>query len=400
MTFGTCLLLVASVLATACGGSTTTLTEVSAAPDAVRCQTSFSAGPSSVPADGSRISVNVIAGRECSWTARSDASWAQVSPASGQGEAPITVTVSANPEARARSGAVVVNEARLSLTQEAAPCRYELSTTQLRMSQDGGRTSVRVSTPGGCAWRATSNAPGWARVATDSGTGAGTVEIDVSSNPGPARSTTISIQGTTLTLSQEARTTPTPTPDPDPGPNPSPNPTPPPGPTCSYDIDPSDRSFGASGGDGTVRVSTANQCSWNATAGEAWIDLSGSNGTGNDTIRYRVAANPSTSPRTGTISVRGRTHTVRQEGAPSGGGGGGGGSGEERIEISGRAFLVDGSCPNLSFLVNFRRVFTTGDTRFRGGCDNLRSGAEVSVEGRVQSDGRIRATEVRVRDDD
>jgi hypothetical protein len=54
----------------------------------------------------------------------------------------------------------------------------------------------------------------------------------------------------------------------------------------------------------------------------------------------------------------------------------------------------------VGFVVEFRRVFTNGDTKFRGNCRNLRSGVEVDVEGRLQSDGRIRATEVRVRGGD
>jgi hypothetical protein len=134
---------------------------------------------------------------------------------------------------------------------------------------------------------------------------------------------------------------------------------------------------------------------------QSWIELSGSNGTGTNSFSYRVAENTSTSARTGTITVSGRTHTVRQDGAPASGGGGGGGGGEEKVEVSGRAFLVGGSCPSISFLLDLvRRVFTTSDTRFRGSCGDIHNGTSVRVEGRLQSDGRIRATEVRIRDDD
>jgi hypothetical protein len=62
--------------------------------------------------------------------------------------------------------------------------------------------------------------------------------------------------------------------------------------------------------------------------------------------------------------------------------------------------LVEGSCPSIGFLLELRRVFTNGETRFRGDCRSIRTGTDVRVEGRVQSDGRVRATDVRVRNDD
>jgi hypothetical protein len=136
-------------------------------------------------------------------------------------------------------------------------------------------------------------------------------------------------------------------------------------------------------------------CTWNASSDSGWLSVNGASGTGPGTVNYTVASNNVNNSRTGVISVAGRTHTVRQDaGSPP--------PDEDRpTEVSGRAFFVEGSCPNLSFVVDLRRVFTTADTRFRGGnCGDLRWGTEVRVEGRVQSDGRIRATEVRVRDDD
>lgn len=392
MTFGSLVAAVLAALASACGGATTTTISEITGPDTVRCQTAVATNPPTFPHTGSRATLTVVSERECSWTAASEASWAQVSPASGQGESPLTVTVNANPDAQTRTTALVINHTRLSLTQEPAPCRFELGRTQERMSHEGGRTNVQVTAPGACAWRASSN-ESWIQVSPQNGSGTGTVEILVTANAAGHRTATITIAEQAFTLVQEARP---PTPSPSPGPSPGP----PPDPTCSIAIDSAERSFGADGGDGSFRVIAPPGCAWRASSSVSWIDISGSSGTGNDTVRYQVAANTTTSARSGSITVGGQAHTVRQEGAPAGGGGGGGG-GEERIELSGRAFLVDGSCPSLSFLVDFRRVFTTGDTRFRGGnCGDVRSGVEVRVEGRVQPDGRVRATDVRIRDDD
>ena len=385
-----------AALAAACGGSTTSISEI-AAPDAVRCQTSVATTPSTVPHSGSRVTLNVVADRECSWTARSEASWAQVTPSSGQGQGSLAVTVAANPDPSARSAAIVVNDSRLSLSQEAAPCRFQLGSSRNQLSHDGGRTAVSVTTSNGCAWRAASNAA-WARVLTDSGVGSGTVEIEGSANPGGERTATISIADQSMVVVQDAR--PTEAPPPSVGAPPAP----PPNPSCTITLDSSERSFGAAGGSGAIRVTAPPNCGWRATASASWVELSGASGTGTDTVGYRVAANTTTAARTATVTIGTRTHTVRQDALAvvGGGAGGGGGGGEEqRVELSGRVLFFEGSCPSIGFVLEGRRVFTNGDTRFRGGdCKNIGWGTEVRVEGRLQSDGRVRATEVRVRDDD
>lgn len=375
------------MLASACGGSTA-VTEVTG-PDAVRCQTALSPSPGTFPASGSRVTLTVTAARECTWNASTDASWAQITPTSGQGETTLTVTVAENPDARVRSGAIAVNESRLSLSQEAAPCRFDANPSTIRLSHEAGQTSVNVSATGGCSWRASSGVP-WARVLTASGTSSGTVQIEVSSNPGAARSTTLTIADRSVTVEQAGAPS-------EPGePPPSPPPSPP-APGCSIALDPPDRSFPSSGGDGTIRVTTQPGCRWSAASNADWIDVNRGNNVGSDTIRYRVSSNGADA-RTGTILISGQSHTVRQEAAPAPPPNPGGG---ERVSVSGAAFFVAGSCPNLQFLVNFiRPVVTDGDTNFKGKCSDIRNGTRVKVDGRIESGGRIRATKVDVDEDE
>jgi hypothetical protein len=313
----------------ACGGTTTTtVSEVAAGPDAVRCLTSV-APPGTIPHSGSRVNLTVVAARECSWNARSESDWVGVEPATGQGQGTIVVNVATNPAASTRSGTIVVNDTRLSVTQEPAPCTFRLGSPSAQISFDGGRASVSVTTPGGCAWRASSNAQAWARVLTDSGTGSGTVEIEVAPNTGSERSTTIAIADQSFTLLQTARPPELP---PSAGPPPA----------------------GGGGGSGSGGGGSGGQGGGG----------SGGGGGGNG----------------------------------GGGGGGGGGGNEPRIDLSGAALFVEGSCPSIGFLLEFRRVFTTGDTKFRSGsCSDIRFGTSVEVEGRVQSDGRVRATDIRIR---
>jgi hypothetical protein len=62
-------------------------------------------------------------------------------------------------------------------------------------------------------------------------------------------------------------------------------------------------------------VIVVNGCNWNATSNVSGITItSGSSGSGNGTVYYSVAANTSTSSRTGTIIIQGQTFTVNQDG--------------------------------------------------------------------------------------
>jgi len=84
---------------------------------------------------------------------------------------------------------------------------------------------------------------------------------------------------------------------------------------CTFDIDPTSRSLGASGGTGSVAVAAGTGCAWTAVSNAAWIHVtSGANGSGNGSAGYSVDANQTTSSRTGTLTIAGRTFTVNQGG--------------------------------------------------------------------------------------
>jgi len=91
-------------------------------------------------------------------------------------------------------------------------------------------------------------------------------------------------------------------------------------PACTYSISPTSGTFGASGGSGVVSVTAGAGCSWTAASNISWITItSGASGSGGGTAGYSVAANTSSTSRTGTLTVAGQTHTVTQAGAaPSG----------------------------------------------------------------------------------
>jgi hypothetical protein len=106
-------LAIAAVLAAAACGSTA-ISELTG-PDPVRCQAALSTPQAPLSSAGAQLSLAVSAARECTWTATSEASWMRVSPASGQGQATLALAVDANATAIARSGSVMLNDARVTL---------------------------------------------------------------------------------------------------------------------------------------------------------------------------------------------------------------------------------------------------------------------------------------------
>jgi hypothetical protein len=89
---------------------------------------------------------------------------------------------------------------------------------------------------------------------------------------------------------------------------------------CSYSILPQSESFPASGGGGSIAVTTQGGCLWKAINNDSWIVMvpGTESGIGSGSTSYTVASNTGTNPRTGTITIGPQTFTVMQEGASCG----------------------------------------------------------------------------------
>jgi hypothetical protein len=283
--------LLGAVLAAACGSSS--VTNVTA-PDNTRCAASVTADPVTVVPDGGTVTVTIAAERECTWSARSDASWLLVRRTSGQGNDTVAATVSRNEQPVSRSASLTVNDQRLTITQQPRPCDLSLQGLAGTIPFTGGTGTMRVTTIAGCAWTATSSAP-WLLVQTSAGSGTADIRFDVLANDGPAREATITVAGQTTIISQAAVVT---------------------APVCTYTIDSQAQAFPVSGGPGSVTVSTLPDCAWTATGGTSWVTLLTTSGNGPGDARYQVSANTTTQARQTTLTIAGRVHTVTQPGLP------------------------------------------------------------------------------------
>jgi hypothetical protein len=292
------------------------------------------APPQNIGATGGPGVVSVTAQPECPWTVSSQANWiSNVSPSSGQGAGKVEFVAAANEVPSIREAEIVINDNRVRVMQEAAPCRFGIDPERRTMAAGAANASIAVSTHEACRWTARSNAE-WITIASGAeGAGNGTVTIRVTANSGGVRTSTVTIGDRTHTIVQQ-ETAPAPSPNPPspnppspnpPSPNPpSPNPpsppppapNPPTPPSCNYTIDRTSQTIGAAGGSGQVGVTTTAACSWTAVSNAtAWLTVTSAGaGTGNGSVGFTAAPNTG-AERSGALTIAGRTFTVTQSAA-------------------------------------------------------------------------------------
>ena len=168
-------------------------------------------------------------------------------------------------------------------------CTYSIFPTSRSFTEAGGTGTVDVMTQPGCTWTASESASWIAITSGSSGNGSGTVTYQVAANTGGARSATITAAGRSHIVSQTSGT------------------------GCSVTIDPVTSLFPWQGGSGAVKISAAPDCGWVASPTDPWIVLtSPSFGTGPSSLTYDVDENGGP-PRTGTVFIGDKIHTVDQD---------------------------------------------------------------------------------------
>ena len=263
----------------------------------------------SIDANGGRLDVAVSAQAGCAWTAVSNAAWLSIATgATGQGPGAVTVVVQENDAPERRTGTLTIAGQTYTVTQGEAvtpipippidsTCTFTVEPLADQVAAEGGAGAIRVATSAStCKWGAASAVP-WIRVdgGTDE-TGSGQIRYVVSPNTtASARAGTVIVAGVVVTITQAAAGLP-------------------PAPPCTFTIAPVTTSFAGDGGASEVAVTaSAETCAWTAQPAVAWITIQGSaGGTGSGRLRFVVAANPSTSPRSGSLVVAGTGLTITQ----------------------------------------------------------------------------------------
>ncbi len=261
------------------------------------CDYSILPNSQSFASSGGIGSVSVTTQSGCTWTLSENLSWVTItSGSSGSGNGTVSYSVAANTDTSSRTGTITIAGKTFTITQSSAiTCNYSISSVSESFGASGGTGSVSVTAQSGCTWTV-SESLSWVTITSgSSGSGNGTVFYSVAANTDTSsRTGTITIAGKTFTITQSSAI------------------------TCNYSISSVSESFGASGGTGSVSVTTQNGCSWTVQNNAvSWIIVTSiSSEIGNGMVSYSVAANTDTSSRTGTITIAGKIFTVVQSGIP------------------------------------------------------------------------------------
>jgi len=83
-------------------------------------------------------------------------------------------------------------------------------------------------------------------------------------------------------------------------------------PACTFTIQPTTLSIGATAGTSPISVQAGAGCAWTSTSNATWLTFSGASaGTGNGSVTISAAANTGIA-RTGTVTIAGQTLSVTQ----------------------------------------------------------------------------------------
>lgn len=262
------------------------------------CTFALSATSMTMSAAGGAGSVSVTTGNQCAWTASSGAAWITATGGtSATGSGAFTFSVAALSGTASRSGTLTVAGQTVTVTQQGAACTYTLLPPTRTVDAAGATASFDVNTDATCSWTAASTASWLSVVSGGSGSGNATVTYRAAANPDAAtRTGSINVGGSSHVVTQMGAA------------------------ACTVDLNKLSDTFPTGGGTGSFDVSAASTCAWAAVSNVSWArvtDPASGSGTGSRRVTYAVDANPNAGPRSGTISVGGRTFTITQAGTTS-----------------------------------------------------------------------------------
>ena len=277
-----------SLVVSGCGSSATTVTSPSSL---TRCSVSASGG-GTLPAGGGTGRISVSAERECSWSAKAEGAWLSIKAGTaGQGDGAVEFSAAPNPDPASRRGAVVLNEQRIEVMQEAAECTIALDGDSAAFPRSGGEGRIDVKASSAlCEWQVAADESWIVLRSGAAGKGNGQIAFEVAATSGPPRDGTIRVAGQRFTVSQSDG--------------------------CTYRVAPLTHSVGSTGGPVSVGVTSPEGCEWRASSGVAWIALNGpASAKGNGTVLFTVA--PTAASRSDTVSVAGQPVSISQSASPA-----------------------------------------------------------------------------------
>jgi len=263
----------------------------------------------SFPVAGGTGTFDVSAPSTCAWGAASSVGWVRVTEPGGgigSGSRRVTYVVDANPGAGSRSGTMTVGGRTFTVTQVGTTaCEYSVAPVDFRACPYTVASTVAITTSAGCPW--TSSTPAsWLTIGSGlSGAGPGAIAFSMTGNyDAGERQANIEVRWPTPTAGQNVRVVQA---------------------GCLYGVTRDTIDVAAAGGDyffDVVSQSTDTKCGgalqdgccWTAQTAAPWVTIRSTTQCGDDRVSFRVAANATGAARSATITLRGKTVTIRQAG--------------------------------------------------------------------------------------
>jgi hypothetical protein len=234
----------------------------------------------SAVATAGSYTVNITA--NVAWTATSNQTWCSITPASGEGNGVLTITVAENTALEARTASITVKAGALTKTVVVAQLgvapALSVDVTAINVTAEAADSTVEITS--NLAWTATSSAA-WCLVSPTSGNGSGTLTITIAENTSlEARTATITVSAgdltQTVTVAQSGAT-----------------------PVLSVDT----TKINAVADAESYEIKITSNLAWTTTSNAAWCSITPASGEGNGVLTINVAENTSDGSRTATVTV-------------------------------------------------------------------------------------------------
>jgi hypothetical protein len=256
------------------------------------CVYTLSATSLSFAAPGGSEAVSVSTASQCSWTARTEASWLSItSGAAGTGPGTVTIAAASNPATSERNGTIAIAEQPVAVRQDGlAACTYQISPAAASFEKEGGDGSFTVNAPEHCQWTVASQASWLTITSGGAGAGNGSVAYRADRNTALAdRSGIITVADLTFSVTQAGDVE-----------------------SCQYSVAPVTFTPCMTSGDLSSTITTEPGCPWTASPGAPWITvIQGETDSGAGVVSFRVSDNWE-APREGVVMVRWPAPTLGQ----------------------------------------------------------------------------------------
>jgi hypothetical protein len=227
---------------------------------------------------GGARTVGITTSAGVSWTATTSTPWITVNTPSGVGSGTIAYTVANFSGVVTRTGSILIGGQTFTVSQTGTDVNISPYSTVKAYSSD--IVMVDVAALSTTNWNVTSNSSWISVVDPGAKKGNSTVTLAIGTNPSfVERTGTVTIGSATFTIRQSG--TPYPL----------------------LDILPKTATAEPTGAYANIAVIATPDAPWTAESLTPWIIASGTSGVGNGNIGYVASANPTLSPRTGTVRV-------------------------------------------------------------------------------------------------